>query len=99
MTAAPDYFFHKSGMLNLTRYLASYYGAHGVRVNDVSPGGIFNPDAPQAAKFIERYSKLTMLGRMSNAHEVGSAVVFPPSCTAIYISWANPAVDGVHTAK
>jgi len=43
MTTAPDYFFHKGGMINLTRYLASHYGAQKVLVNVVSPGGIYNP--------------------------------------------------------
>src|SRR5205823_12278662 len=67
MTVAPDYFFHKGGMLNLTRYFASHYGPQGVRVNVVSPGGIYNPAKPQTAAFLERYAKMTMLGRMANA--------------------------------
>ena len=79
MTAAPDYFFHKGGMINLTRYLASHYGAQKVRVNVVSPGGIYNPEAPQAAEFIGRYNKITMLGRMCDAAEIGGAVIpLPP---------------------
>lgn len=99
MTAAPDYFFVKGGMLNLTRYLASHYGLRGVRVNAVSPGGIYNPDSPQAPEFIERYNRLTMLGRMCGAKEVGGAVVFLLSEAASYITGANLMVDGGHTAK
>jgi len=99
MTTAPDYFFHKGGMINLTRYLASHYGARKVRVNVVSPGGIFNPDAPQAAEFIDRYNKITMLGRMCDAAEVGGAVIFLLSDSASYITGANLPVDGGHTAK
>ena len=76
MSVAPDYFFHKGGMLNLTRYLGSHYGHQGVRVNVVSPGGIYNPDAPQAPEFIERYNRITMLGRMAEAREVAGAVIF-----------------------
>jgi len=99
MTTAPDYFFHKGGMINLTRYLGSHYGAQKVRVNVVSPGGIFNPEAPQAAEFIARYNKITMLGRMCDAAEVGGAVIFLLSDAASYITGANIPVDGGHTAK
>jgi NAD(P)-dependent dehydrogenase (short-subunit alcohol dehydrogenase family) len=99
MTAAPDYFFHKGGMINLTRYLASHYGPQRVRVNVVSPGGIYNPAKPQAPAFIERYAKTTMLGRMADAHEIGGAVVFLLSDAASYITGANLAVDGGYTAK
>jgi len=99
MTTAPDYFFHKGGMINLTRYLASHYGAQKVRVNVVSPGGIYNPETPQAAEFINRYNKITMLGRMCDAAEVGGAVIFLLSDSASYVTGANIPVDGGHTAK
>jgi NAD(P)-dependent dehydrogenase (short-subunit alcohol dehydrogenase family) len=99
MTTAPDYFFHKGGMINLTRYLASHYGAQKVRVNVVSPGGIYNPETPQAAEFITRYNKITMLGRMCDAAEVGGAVIFLLSDASTYVTGANIPVDGGHTAK
>ena len=99
MTTAPDYFFHKGGMINLTRYLASHYGAQKVRVNVVSPGGIYNPETPQAAEFITRYNKVTMLGRMCDAAEVGGAVIFLLSDASTYVTGANIPVDGGHTAK
>ena len=99
MKVSPDYFFHKGGMLNLTRYLGSHYGPSGVRVNVVSPGGIYNPDTPQSPTFIERYNKITMLGRMAQAREVGGAVIFLLSDASTYITGANLPVDGGHTAK
>ncbi|MBS0661663.1 MAG: SDR family oxidoreductase [Verrucomicrobia bacterium] len=99
MGAPPDYFFHKGGMINLTRYLASHYGPKGVRVNVVSPGGIYNPDKPQAAAFLERYGKMTMLGRMANAPEISGAVVFLLSDASTYVTGANFPVDGGYTAK
>ena len=99
MTVAPDYFFHKGGMINLTRFLASHYGAQKVRVNVVSPGGIYNPETPQAAEFITRYNKITMLGRMCDAAEVGGAVIFLLSDASTYVTGANIPVDGGHTAK
>ncbi len=95
----PDYFFHKGGMINLTRYLASHYGALGVRVNAVSPGGIFNSAMPPAPAFLERYSKMTMLGRMADPRELGGAVVFLLSDASTYITGANIPVDGGYTAK
>ena len=95
----PDYFFHKGGMINLTRYLASHYGAANVRVNVVSPGGIYNPNSPPSADFLHRYAKMTMLGRMAHAEEIGCSVIFLLSNAATYITGANLSVDGGYTAK
>ncbi len=99
MGAPPDYFFHKGGMNNLTRYLASHYGSANVRVNTVSPGGIYNPEKPQADAFLARYAPMTMLGRMGDAAEIGGSVVFLLSDASTYITGANLAVDGGYTAK
>jgi NAD(P)-dependent dehydrogenase (short-subunit alcohol dehydrogenase family) len=99
MSVAPDYFFHKGGMTNLTRYLAAHYGPNNVRVNTVSPGGIYNPAQPQAPEFLARYGRMTMLGRMAEAREIGGAVVFLLSDASTYITGANLAVDGGYTAK
>ena len=99
MTAPPDYFFHKGGMINLTRYLASHYGPQKVRVNVVSPGGIYNPEKPQAPAFIERYAKTTMLGRLADAPEISGAVLFLLSDASTYITGTNLVVDGGYTAK
>jgi NAD(P)-dependent dehydrogenase (short-subunit alcohol dehydrogenase family) len=98
-SVSPDYFFHKGGMTNLTRYLAAHYGPKGVRVNVVSPGGIYNPAKPQAPDFLQRYAKMTMLGRMAEAREIGGAVVFLLSDASTYVTGANLAVDGGYTAK
>jgi NAD(P)-dependent dehydrogenase (short-subunit alcohol dehydrogenase family) len=99
MTVAPDYFFHKGGMVNLTRYLASHYGPSRVRVNVVSPGGIYNPESPQAPEFMTRYNRCNMLGRMCEAAEVGGAVVFLLGDASTYITGVNLPVDGGFTAK
>ncbi len=96
---SPDYFFHKAGMINLTRYLASHYGSSGVRANVVSPGGIYNPEKPQPAEFRARYAPQTMLGRMANAEEIGGAVVFLLSGASSYITGVNLPIDGGYTAK
>lgn len=95
-TPPPDYFFHKGGMLNLTRYYAAIYGPHGVRVNCVSPGGFFNN---QPAPFLGRYCERTFLGRMANMTDLGGPVVFLLSAAAAYVTGANLPVDGGYTAK
>ncbi|MBI3880094.1 MAG: SDR family oxidoreductase [Verrucomicrobia bacterium] len=95
-TPPPDYFFHKGGMENLTRYYAGIYGPHGVRVNCVAPGGFFNH---QPEPFLTRYSEHTMLGRMADERDLGGAVIFLLSDAAKYITGANLPVDGGYTAK
>lgn len=92
----PDYFFHKGGMINLTRYYAGLFGAHQVRVNCVSPGGFFNH---QPEPFLSRYNERTMLGRMADAQDLGGAIIFLLSDAARYITGANLPVDGGYTAK
>lgn len=96
MSTAPDYFFHKGGMLNFTRYLAAWLGPNGVRVNCVSPGGFYNQQHPT---FVQRYSAMTMLGRMANSTDLGGAVIFLLSEASAYVTGVNLAVDGGYTAK
>ena len=99
MGTVPDYFFHKGGMINLTRHYASVYGPRKVRVNVVSPGGIYNPEKPQPEPFLGRYGSMTMLGRLARPNEIGGAVVFLLSDAAGYITGVNLPVDGGYTAK
>jgi len=93
---APDYFFHKGGMINLTRYYGSLYGPREVRVNCLSPGGFFND---QDETFVRRYCERTFLGRMAGPEDLGGAVVFLLSDASSYITGANLPVDGGYTAK
>lgn len=92
----PDYFFHKGGMENLTRYYASFFGKQGVRVNCVSPGGFFSG---QPEPFLTRYNEHTMLNRMADAEDLGGSIIFLLSDAARYITGANLPVDGGYTAK
>jgi len=96
MTPPPDYYFHKGGMLQLTRYAASTLGPKGVRVNTISPGG-FNPALK--TEFVERYNARTFLGRMANEQDLKGVIVFLASDASAYITGANIPVDGGYTAK
>jgi NAD(P)-dependent dehydrogenase (short-subunit alcohol dehydrogenase family) len=91
-----DYFFHKGGMLQLTRFAAAKLGGRGVRVNTISPGGMFNEQDPQ---FVRRYNERTFLGRMAGENDLCGAVVFLASNASQYITGVNLPVDGGYTAK
>jgi len=93
---APDYFFHKGGMINYTRYLAGVVGQYNIRVNAISPGGFF---ANQPEEFVKRYNAKTLLGRMANETDLKAAVVFFASDASLYVTGANLPVDGGYTAK
>jgi len=95
MHPIPDYFFHKSGMVNLTRYFAAHYGPQGVRVNCLSPGGFFSG---QDDRFVERYSQSTFLRRMADHDDLGGPVIFLLSDAARYVTGVNLPVDGGYTA-
>ena len=94
--AVPDYFFHKGGMTNYTRYLASHYGKHGIRCNVLELGGLYTG---QPEKFVENYNKSTCLGRMANDTDIMGALIFLASDASAYITGAVIPVDGGYTAK
>ncbi|MDQ3667933.1 MAG: SDR family oxidoreductase [Acidobacteriota bacterium] len=96
MTSPANYAFAKGGMINFTRYAASYYGRFGIRVNAISPGGFHTEDQPEV--FVERYSKKTLLGRMGSDDDIKGAAVFLASDASGYITGQNLMVDGGWTA-
>jgi NAD(P)-dependent dehydrogenase (short-subunit alcohol dehydrogenase family) len=93
-TAAP-YSAIKGGVINFTRYLASYYGRQGVRVNCVSPGGIFDN---QHETFVANYERKVPMGRMGNPDDIAPSVSFLLSEEAKYITGQNLIVDGGWTS-
>ena len=81
----------KHGLIGLTKYLATYWAADGLRVNSISPGGIY---INQNTKFVKKLSNLIPLGRMANENEYKSAIIFLISDASSYMTGANLVIDG-----
>ena len=81
----------KSGLVGMTKYLATYWSADGVRVNALSPGGVYEE---QDKEFITRISNLIPLGRMAKSDEYRSAVQFLCSEASSYMTGQNLVIDG-----
>ena len=91
MTMPAAYSAIKGGVVNFTRYLASYYAPFGVRVNCVSPGGVFND---QNDIFVKQYENKVPMGRMGKPKEVAGPVSFLLSDESSYVTGHNMLVDG-----
>jgi NAD(P)-dependent dehydrogenase (short-subunit alcohol dehydrogenase family) len=91
MTMPAAYSLIKGGIVNFSRYLATYYGQYGLRVNAVCPGGVFDNQNPT---FVEKYNKLVPLNRMANPEDISWPILFLCSDAASYITGQVIMVDG-----
>jgi len=95
MASPATYGSFKGGLVQLTRYLAGYWGKYGVRTNMISPGGIF---ANQPKEFVKNYIERVPLGRMGAPEDLSGPLVFLASDASAYVNGANLMVDGGWTA-
>lgn len=87
----PDYSFHRAGLIGLTRFLAKMLAGKNIRVNCISPGGLYNF---QAEKFVVNYCKKVPLGRMANKDDIKGLAVLLASEAGAYINGENILMDG-----
>jgi len=95
LSSPVSYGISKAGVVQLTKYLASYYREKNIRVNTLTPGGVFDNHDSQ---FESQYSYRTTLGRMAEKNEYNGAILFQCSDASSYMSGANLVVDGGWTA-
>jgi len=92
MTMPVEYAAIKGAIINLTKYLASYLGKYNIRVNCISPGGVFDN---QPESFVKKYSqKILLEKRMANVDDLTGALLFLLSDSSKYITGQNIVVDG-----
>jgi 3-oxoacyl-[acyl-carrier protein] reductase len=84
----------KAGVIQMTKYFAVHLAENGLRVNAVSPGGIYNSKNPQSEYFIDEYSKRNPMGRMANVEEMLGAILFLASDASTYVTGQNLVLDG-----
>ena len=94
ISSPASYSVSKSGVIALTKYLASYWGEFNIRVNSISPGGI---ESGQNKSFIDNYSSKTSLKKMASTKDIIGIAIFLSSDASSYITGQNIVVDGGFT--
>jgi len=90
--APASYSAVKGAIISYTKFLAAYWGEHGIRVNCVSPGGVSHPGENET--FVKKYSYRTPLGRKAEIDEITNAVLYITSDLSTYVTGHNLVVDG-----
>lgn len=94
-TSTGAYCAIKGGIINFTRYLASYLGKWNIRVNCVSPGGVFDRNSPEQNEiFIRNYTRQCPMKRMAEPEDIAPVAIFLASDMARYVTGQNVAADG-----
>ncbi len=94
ISSPASYSVSKSGVIALTKYLASYWGEFNIRVNSISPGGV---ESGQNITFVNHYSSRTSLKRMADTQDIIGTAIFLSSDASSYITGHNIVVDGGFT--
>jgi NAD(P)-dependent dehydrogenase (short-subunit alcohol dehydrogenase family) len=95
MTMPAAYSAIKGGIIAFSKYLATYYAGNNIRVNSLSPGGIYDN---QPVPFVEKYSRKTPLGRMAQPSEIVGGAIYLASDASSYVTGHNLIIDGGWTA-
>ncbi len=89
-----SYSVAKSGIISMTRYLATYWAKKGIRVNCISPAGVYKK---HDKKFVEQLSQRIPLGRMAKSHELNGAIIYLCSNASSFVTGHNLVIDGGRT--
>jgi NAD(P)-dependent dehydrogenase (short-subunit alcohol dehydrogenase family) len=95
----PHYGIAKAGVIQLTKYYASYLGKYGINVNTVSPGPFPSLSVQKEIGFIEQLEKKTLLNRIGKPEDLAGAFIFLSSDASNFITGQNIIVDGGWTIK
>ncbi len=85
----------KAAIIHMTKYFAAHLAPYSIRVNCLSPGGVFNH---QGEDFVENYTKKTPMARMGSEEDMARALLFLASRDCPYLTGHNLIVDGGFTA-
>ena len=89
-----SYSVSKAALIHFTKYLATYWADKNIRVNSLSPAGVYDGHDPE---FVKKLTNLIPLGRMADRDEYKGAIVFLVSDASSFMTGANLIIDGGRT--